>query len=45
MIKTTCFGFEKIFNVKLVDVLDYKPVTANQYPKIVDGKGKGVMKN
>lgn len=37
------FGFEKVFYVKLVDILEYKPGTANQYPKIVGGKGKGVI--
>ena len=37
------FGFEKVFYVKLVDVLKYKLGTANQFPKIVDGKGKGII--
>lgn len=37
------YGFEKVFYVKLVKELKYKPETANQYPKIVDGKGKGII--
>lgn len=30
---------EIVFHVKLIDMLNYNPGTANQYPKIVDGKG------
>ena len=37
------YGFEKVFYVQLVKELKYKPETANQYPKIVDGKGKGII--
>ena len=37
------FGTEQYFHVSLTKELGYTPGTANQYPKIVAGKGKGIL--
>ncbi len=37
------FGCEQEFHCRFVEEKEYTPGTANQYPKITAGKGKGII--